>query len=227
MSDTARLTRRRLLVTAGAVTTGAAVGLAAAPTTAEAAGTVPAWTKRKTQNGWPTVTAARTTTLRIEGSDATVALLSGDVATVLMHVARRLNYEVVPLASGDAHGHRTDHQVQAPFESNYLSGTALAVRPREFPAGSAGNLFPAQLLTIRDILAECEGVVRWGGDDKTTPKEGHFQIDVRPTDARLARLAATLTAWSGTPGQGPGTTPDPTAPTRRAAATALARAQRR
>lgn len=227
MSNPPSLTRRRLLATAGAVTTGAAVGLPTLPTAARAATPTPTGTRHKTQNGWPTVDAAHTTTLRIEGSDATVALLPGDVATVLMHVARRLNYEVAPLESGDAHGHRTDHEARAPFESNYLSGTALAIRPNEFPAGSAGNLFPAQLLTIRDILAECEGVVRWGGDDKTLPKEGHFQIDVLPTDARLPRLAAKFTAWAATPDEGPGTAPDPTIPTRRSAAATLARSQSR
>ncbi|MBO2464141.1 hypothetical protein [Actinomadura violacea] len=71
-------------------------------------------------------------------------------------------------------GWRSAPDVAAPFESNYLSGTAIAVRPDLYPTGSAGNLLGYELLIVRDVLAECGGVVRWGGDDPKQPKEGPF-----------------------------------------------------
>jgi hypothetical protein len=73
-------------------------------------------------------------------------------------------------------------------QSNYLSGTALGIRPGSYPVGQRGNLFPKELIVIEDMVAECEGVVRWGGD-LSVPMEGHFQIDLPPTEARVRRLA--------------------------------------
>lgn len=59
-------------------------------------------------------------------------------------------------------------------------------------------------MVVRDILADCEGVVRWGGDEEV-PKESHFQIDVGPTDARLKAVAAKVGGWADSPGLGAGT----------------------
>lgn len=71
-----------------------------------------------------------------------------------------------------------------PHESNYSSETAIAIRPNTYPLGISGGLFPHELIVIRDILAEYDGVVRWGGDERV-PKESHFQVDVPPGDARI------------------------------------------
>src|SRR3954471_17565435 len=156
------LSRRHMLAAAGMADAGTAVPAApAAP--ASAAPKHPRWSGRISQNGWPIVDGTKVATVKVEGSNAGVALLPGDVATVLLHVARRFHYEVDALASGDVSGHATTRTVTAAYESNYLSGTALAIRPNVYPTGSAGNLFPTELLVVRDILAECDGVVRWGG----------------------------------------------------------------
>ncbi|MEV0004576.1 hypothetical protein AB0H28_20160 [Micromonospora sp. NPDC050980] len=163
---------------------------------------------------------------RIEGSDARVTLATGAAATVLLHVVRRFHYEVDALGRGDLSGHRTNRAVAAHFESNYLSGTAVAIRPSLYPAGSAGNLFPREMTVIRDILAECNGVVRWGGDDRSRPKEGHFQIDVPPGDPHLDRLVRTLEGWRTRPGRGAGTPVDLLDSSRRSAARALQARQR-
>jgi hypothetical protein len=103
------------------------MALVAAP--AAAAPKHPRWLGRTSQNGWPVVDATKVATVKVEGSNAGMALLPGDVATVLLHVARRFHYEVDALASGDVHGHTTIRTVAAAYESNYLSGTALAIRP--------------------------------------------------------------------------------------------------
>jgi hypothetical protein len=80
---------------------------------------------------------------------------------------------------------------------------------------------------VRDILAECDGVVRWGGDDMTHPKDGHFQIDVPPGDARLRAVAAKISGWQDKPGQDAGAPADPGSPIRRAAARSLQLRQQR
>ncbi|MEZ0096054.1 hypothetical protein [Streptacidiphilus sp. EB129] len=232
MSESKGPSRRRMLASLGVVAGGAAVGVTGPAGTALAASGASAiprartWSGNTTQNGWPVVGSKGFKGCKIEGSNAVVALSPGDAATVLMYVVRRFHYEIRSLKSGDVFGYTTDHTVLAPFESNYLSGSAIAVLPGLYPAGSAGNLFPNELAVVRDILAECQGVVRWGGDDKGSPKEGHFQIDVRPGSAQLKSVVAKLTAWQGTPGQGAGAPGDLSSTSRRAAAQTLERKQR-
>jgi hypothetical protein len=144
---------------------------------------------------------------------------------VLLHVARRFHYEIGTLKAGDITGYTTDTVVSAPFETNYRSGTAIAIRPAMYPAGAENCLFPHEIAIVRDILAECEGVVRWGGDDKKTPKEGHFQIDVKPRDAALDRVVRKIAGWGEEPGKGAGVQADPFAIDRRRVAQDLAESQ--
>ncbi|WP_343240600.1 MULTISPECIES: hypothetical protein [unclassified Streptomyces] len=81
------------------------------------------------------------------------------------------------------------------------------------------------MTVIRDILAECNGVVRWGGDDEY-PYEALFSIDVPPGDQQLTALVAKLRNWADEPGEGPGTSVDVTDPRRREAAGKLERRQK-
>ncbi|ONI80881.1 hypothetical protein ALI22I_44700 [Saccharothrix sp. ALI-22-I] len=111
----------------------------------------------------------------IEGSAASAALLSGPVATLLLHVARRFHYEIAALTSTDAIG--------------LADGTELVIRPDAYPRGATGCLFPHEVAVVRDILADCGGAVRWGGDDRDTPWEGHFRIDARPGSSTLTAAA--------------------------------------
>lgn len=179
------------------------------------------WPGGHSANGWPVLPAVPAH--RVEGSNATVGLAPGDVATVLLHVARRFSYEVGELEPGDLQGHTGDRAVTAAFESNHLSGTALGVRPLLYPVGSHGGLFPHEEIVLRDILADCEGVVRWGGDLEPV-KESHFQVDVPPGHAGLVRVAAKIRSWDAAGDVGAGAT-DPFAPGRRRAAELLARRQ--
>ena len=238
MTENKGPSRRRILTSLGVVAGGAAVGIAGPAGVARAAQPTPPaesdpsvpksrqWNAATTQNGWPVVGSGGFKGRRIEGTSTVVALRPGDAATVLTYVARRYHYEIRTLKSGDAFGYTTDRSVTAPYESNYLSGTAIAILPGLYPAGSSGNLYPLELTVVRDILASCRGVVRWGGDDTACPKEGHFQIDVSPGSPELGELAATLTAWRSTPGKGAGATVDPFTASRLSAAKALERKQR-
>lgn len=220
---TASLTRRR------ALGLGMGAGAAIALTGPGSAQAVPAarermWTRSRSANGWPLLDHA--TAYRVEGTNAEVSLMKGDVATVLLYVARRFAYEIDMLRPGDAYGHTTDRRVAAPIESNYLSGTAIAIRPMHYPLGADvknTGMSEAERLVVADILAECEGVVAWGGDMKPV-KQSHFQIDVPPGDVRLKQLSQRIQGWNNTPGQGAGTI-DAFAPARikRARKAALAR----
>ncbi|MEU3348177.1 hypothetical protein ABZ723_24870 [Streptomyces sp. NPDC006700] len=182
------------------------------------------WTGKKSANGWPVVSEAAAH--HVEGSPATLTAVDGDVATVLLYVARRFHYEIDSLGKGDIHGHTTRTAVVADYESNHLSATAISIRPAMYPAGAADCLFPQQVAVVRDILTECEGVVRWGGDDKTAPQQGHFQIDVAPGSAILKRVAGKINGWDDTPGEGAGTPQDVFSRGRRTAAKRLADRQR-
>ncbi|WP_328871579.1 hypothetical protein OHT76_16445 [Streptomyces sp. NBC_00287] len=155
-----------------------------------------------------------------------VAVRIGDVETVLVHVIRRFHYEVDELRKGDVVGWRSPNAVRRGLaESNQASGTAVQIRPGHYPSGVKGGFFTPQQLVIRDILAELEGVVRWGGDDKR-PDESLFYLDVKPDSPLLAKVVRKLRGWQEEPGKGAGGPVDVLAGKRRSAAKELAREQK-
>ncbi|MFJ4907613.1 hypothetical protein ACIQCR_04680 [Streptomyces sp. NPDC093249] len=148
-----------------------------------------------------------------------------EVETVLVHVVTRFHYEIDALRAGEVVGWREPGSVRKSLaESNLASGTAVQIRPGSYPSGTRGGFFPLEELVIRDILADCDGVVRWGGDD-ATPDESLFSIDVPPGDNRLVKVAAKIRGWNHTPGKGSGVLVDPQQPHRRASAKRLAAQQ--
>lgn len=154
-----------------------------------------------------------------------VQVRMGDVETVLVHVIRRFHYEIDELRRDDLTGWRHPSKVRKGLaESNQASGTAVQIRPGFYPSGVQGGFFPHQMAVIRDVLAECDGVVRWGGDDKH-PDEALFYIDVEPGDGRLPKTAEKIRGWDWTPGEGAGSGVDPLQPSRKRAAERLARQQ--
>ncbi|PKV87528.1 hypothetical protein [Streptomyces sp. TLI_146] len=234
MTQALRVDRRRFLVAGAGVAGGAALvaggmsgtAVAAPAPAVPAVPAVPAakeWQGRASANGWPVVAAVPSH--RVEGAGGlSFTALDGDVATVLTHVVRRYHYEIHTLGAGEVTGHTGARAVAAPYESNYLSGTAVAIRSPQYPVRARNGFFPQELVIVRDILADLEGVVKWGGDE-STPKESHFQIDVRPGDSGLRRVAAKLRGWESRPGSGAGAI-DALAPGRVRAAKALAARQR-
>ncbi|WP_405777291.1 hypothetical protein [Streptomyces sp. NBC_01538] len=213
------LSRRRFAGATGAVA--GAVVLGSVGTAAPASAAVPApaggWKGGRSANGWPVLTQA--TEYDIEGSGQSVRLADGDASVLLLHVARRFHYEIDELRKGDVHGHRSSGAVRAPYESNHLSGTALAIRPEAYPVGVKGGLYPRELAIVRDILTELDGAVRWGGDFET-PKESHFEIALRPGHPKLKGVARKIRGWNDSPGEGAGSI-DAFDPKRRAKARAF------
>ncbi|MEU6183266.1 hypothetical protein [Streptomyces coeruleorubidus] len=97
----------------------------------------------------------------------------------------------------------------------------MRIRPG---AGASGSLSPLQVLTVRDILAGCEGVVRWGDDEPVD--ESLFYLDRGPGDASVRKLADRRRLAEATPGDGAGVTVDVLAPSRRDRAKRLVKEQR-
>ncbi|MDY0810773.1 hypothetical protein [Kitasatospora purpeofusca] len=158
----------------------------------------------------------------VPGTPLGINVRMGNVETVLVHVISRFHYEVAALHEGDVVSWRPPASVRRHLaESNQASGTAVQIRPASYPTGARGGFYPLEELTLRDILADCEGVVRWGGDDKV-PDESLFYIDVPPGDRRLTSISGKLRGWAFTPGQGAGTMIDPLQPERLRAAKRLA-----
>ena len=158
-------------------------------------------------NGWtigPTATSVGARTVAVEGSDVTVAVRSGEVATVLLYVVRRFHYEIDSLRPGEVIGFTAADRFPTRHQSNHMSGTAVDIRPGWYPLGVSGEFSPIQITIIRDIIAVCDGVVRWGGDYRHSADEGHFQIDVPPGSAALSTAASKISGFAAAPGQGPG-----------------------
>ncbi|MFC8228710.1 hypothetical protein [Streptomyces sp. NPDC057287] len=222
--------RRTILKQFTGVAAGAALvsggGALLAPATAVAADTT--WRRSTSANGWaiPNARSSSTGTFDIQGTGLTVVLREGDTATVLAYLAQRFHYDVARLEDerGEIVGYRADGEVRADFESNHLSGTALALYPEIYPLGVTGNFFPYQVTAIRDILAELGGVVKWGGDMKPA-MESMFFIDVPPESQQLKQVAAKLREWQITPSKGAGTQ-NVEDPERIKASKALARSQK-
>ncbi|WP_433553035.1 hypothetical protein ACQP08_06605 [Micromonospora zamorensis] len=157
---------------------------------------------------------------------AGVQMRMGDVETILVHLVRRFHYEVEELHAGDVTGWRAPTGERKPTaESNLASGTAVLIRPGHYPVGVRGNFFALQQIVIRDILAELDGVVRWGGDDRR-PNEALFSIDVPPDDSHLALIASRLRGWRDMAGRGAGGHVDVMAHGRRSAAKIVEKRQR-
>src|SRR3954453_2836889 len=190
------MSRRRFLaaaaVTGSAVITGMTMSPRAAASVAPSTGG--SWHGRESANGWPLLDQAHWHAL--EGSGQKVALADGDAALILTYVARRFHYEIDELRPGDLYGHMTSGDVEESYESNYLSGSALAIRPQAYPAGVTGGLYAAELVVVRDILAELDGAVTWGGAF-SRPKESHFELAYPPAHPTLSAAAHTITKQAG------------------------------
>jgi hypothetical protein len=106
-----------------------------------------------------------------------------------------MHRRVEPVVRGDWHqaddwGYNYRKNRNSDNLSCHASGTAIDYNATRHPNGKRGTFAAAQVAEIRKILAEVGGVVRWGGDFKSTPDEMHFEINANA--AAVARVAARL-----------------------------------
>lgn len=203
--------RRSVLLGAAAFTV--AAGLSSLTPSPAQALSGEGWDPRqsKTSNGWPVAASEndrRLTSFVVEGLGMSLTVAAGDAAVVLGYVVRRFHYEVAEIRLGELKGYRPAAPEAVAHRSNYFSGSALEIKADMYPLGTTGGFFPAEVAVIRDVLAQCEGVVRWGADNIQNPQESHFELCVGPGDRRLRTVAAKFKAELLQPGKGPGSEMD-------------------
>lgn len=159
------------------------------------------WVGSRSANGWRI--GAPSSVFGIEGTNVSVTLASGAPAVVLLHAARRINYELDTLRKGDIVGVSFDRlQVKSPEQSNLLSGTAIHFRPGSFPRGESGNLFPHEIVVLEDIVAESAGVLSWGGH-LAVPDQGLIYVSRGPEPTgSVARRVESLDRIDSSEGAG-------------------------
>lgn len=123
---------------------------------------------------------ARGTTIEFPGG-----VKAGDVSTVLMYFAGEFHRRVQPLGEG-CWGFNYRKNRNANNLSCHSSGTAIDLNAPKHPNGSRGTFTAAQVKTIRAILAECSGVLRWGGDFHGTPDEMHVEVNANAAAVKKA-----------------------------------------
>ncbi len=144
------------------------------------------------QNGWPLVTIGELDRSPIPGTSIVPipGVLRGDVATVLHWVGVQFNARVESLYNPGCWGWNSPTPIPGTsIYSNHSSGTAIDFNAPSFP-WKLYTMTSAQRQVCRDIAAETEGVVVWGGDFPTFVDEMHFEIDA--TAEEVARIANKL-----------------------------------
>jgi hypothetical protein len=115
---------------------------------------------------------------------------SGDVSVVLGYVVDQFTRNVEALHPDWNWGYEFRYATNSPDAlSCHSSGTAVDLNSPIHPDGVSGTFTPAQVDWINQILRDCGGVVRWGGqwnDDM------HFEIN--GTAAEVAAAAANLSS---------------------------------
>lgn len=156
----------------------------------------------KSQNGW-SVLEDRPPSVAVPYIDYEVkfAVRPGDVAVVLLEVARRFHNEVQGLdlpGERDEWGwaYRPIRGKESGF-SNHASGTAIDLNATRLPRGVKATdvLSATQISRCRAIRSsmhdEAHGgsIVRWGGDYTGTPDSMHWEITDGVSEASLHRVA--------------------------------------
>lgn len=142
------------------------------------------------QNGW----AIQPTTAGLWGLPAvTGAVLAGPVWVVMHWLASRYAALVEPIVRPHSWGWSYRKISGSAKWSNHASGTAVDFNAPAHAQGRSGTFTPAQVKTIKTILAATGGVLRWGG---TYPgrqvDEMHFEIAPAVTARRVQQLATEL-----------------------------------
>ncbi len=146
------------------------------------------------QNGWEANNESLTAVYYPVGPQCPLRIRSGDAATVLCYVVVQFDARVEKVVGPylDDWGY-AERPIRGGTElSNHASGTAVDLNSDKHQLGTpaSASFTPAQINTIHQILNECSGVVRWGGDYTGRTDPMHFEINA-PED-QVAAAAAKL-----------------------------------
>jgi hypothetical protein len=147
------------------------------------------------ENGW-TVNPPRTRRLVPGTNDVRLTVADGPAGDVLMYVAEQFDRRVEDLDLDSSRGELDDWgHADRPIRggvtaSNHASATAVDFNATRHALSARGTFSRAQVAEIREILAEVDNVVRWGGDYTNRADEMHFEINA--DYAQVARVADRL-----------------------------------
>lgn len=146
------------------------------------------------QNGWPVNPPL--VTRDVPGTNVRLRVAEGPAGEVLIHVASQVSARVEDISMDSDAGERDDwghaHRNVRGGEavSNHASGTAIDLNATRHPLSVRDTFTPTQTQEIRNILAEVDNVVRWGGDYRNRADEMHFEII--GSQEEVARVAERL-----------------------------------
>lgn len=146
----------------------------------------------KSENGWPLVTSDQLDRSPVPGTNIVPlpGTLGGDVGWILRWVGVQFNNRVQALYNPGCWGWNAPTPIPGSnIYSNHCSGTAVDFNAPSFPWQNF-RMTPQQRQACRDIVAETEWVVVWGGDFTTLVDEMHFEISGTPAD--VARIVKKL-----------------------------------
>lgn len=141
------------------------------------------------QNGWLVATAAQQDDGLYAGVEFPNGALAGDVAWVFRWLVEQLDYWVEPIVDGSCWGWYVKPVAgQTTGYSNHSSGTAMDYNATKHGLGAEDTFTPAQVSTVHRLLAELDGVVRWGGDYSGRKDPMHFEIVKNAAAVHAVRL---------------------------------------
>jgi len=128
------------------------------------------------QNGWAVDPPRRLRT--VPGSTVQIVVADGPAGDVLMYLASQFDKRVEDIDPGihDDWGYANRTVRGSTSISNHASATAIDLNATQHPLGAVGTFTANQREAIRQILVECGGVVRWGGNYSGRKDEMHFEI---------------------------------------------------
>ncbi|MFF5988129.1 GH25 family lysozyme [Prauserella flavalba] len=131
------------------------------------------------QNGYTANDITFTENTLIPGTERKIRLRKGPAGELLRWFAGRFDALVETIDNDgelDDWGY-AERPIRGGTElSNHASGTAIDLNAPEHPLGAVGTFTAAQVRTIRSLLDQAQGCIRWGGDYVGRKDEMHFEI---------------------------------------------------
>ncbi|BBX09486.1 M15 family metallopeptidase [Mycolicibacterium aichiense] len=128
------------------------------------------------ENGWrpPWVGQDMLQWSEIPGAPGvSMQFLKGWPLAVMRAFAADYHAYIEPLYNADCCCYTPTNSVST---SNHLNGTAMDLRWNTHPFRKRGTFTPAQMATLRELLAFYEEIIYWGGDWTDPIDEMHFQM---------------------------------------------------
>jgi hypothetical protein len=146
------------------------------------------------QNGWPVVGKTACDTGLFQGTTFPNGILAGDVATIARWQLARYETTVEPIVTETCWGWFVKPIEGSTVVSNHASGTAWDINADQHPMGesAARSFTAAQIRACRAIVADSDGVLRWGGDYTGRPDPMHWEINA--SAAKVRALADAIRA---------------------------------